>query len=530
MLRRLERVPWWLPAVPGVAFLLALVVQGRDLVKTLALNADNAAPFVIAELLDEAGPGREVLLGNYAWYEALWSLQLTGGLPGHRAIWGLLPFAVMGLAVAAVAWATWRVAGRWAALCSAVLLGAMSPLLIAQLGELNAHGLVLAHAALAAAAVVLLVERGAGWGPGRLALWAIVVGALTGPGVASDVLVVLAALVPMVVVALLAEREGLPRRVGLALVAAAALALAGGLALHAVAEDSGVRSTGFTIAFAESDELWRNLRLLGTIVAAWGNGDPFGEELDLWSALAAVCAVAMAVLVWRAVRGTRRGGVAALTARPLLWRAYAAFWAVGGTLVAAAFVLTSVPVDEFSARYVLAGWAALCVLVVLAARDDRDRLLTGVLVSLVAAVSVVELVRGESTANTSNFVSGGDTGALARFVREQGLDHGYGPYWSALTTTWQTRTAAKVYPVYHCAGNADLCPYHLHRISSWYVPKPGVRTFIVVDTKGPAPGVAEPSQRIFGKPAAVTGFGQLNVYVYDYDVAERLRGAGSVRP
>jgi hypothetical protein len=76
-----------------------------------------------------------------------------------------------------------------------------------------------------------------------------------------------------------------------------------------------------------------------------------------------------------------------------------------------------------------------------------------------------------------------------------------------------------VYPVSVCDQGAHLCPFDLHYISSWYTPRPGVGSFLLTDRRlrlvpAPTPDL--------GPPVAVYRVGQLTMYVYRYDLAERL--------
>jgi hypothetical protein len=76
-----------------------------------------------------------------------------------------------------------------------------------------------------------------------------------------------------------------------------------------------------------------------------------------------------------------------------------------------------------------------------------------------------------------------------------------------------------VYPVSVCDQGKHLCPFDLHYISSWYGPRAGIRSFLLTDTRtrlliSPTPDL--------GRPDAVYHLGQATMYVYPYDVAQRL--------
>ena len=82
------------------------------------------------------------------------------------------------------------------------------------------------------------------------------------------------------------------------------------------------------------------------------------------------------------------------------------------------------------------------------------------------------------------------------------------------------KSDVRVYPVKSCTGGAIPCPVGFHLISSWYRPRPGRRSFLVVDPRyanGPLdPGLA------FGRPLQIAAIPPARVFVYDYDIAARF--------
>jgi hypothetical protein len=60
-------------------------------------------------------------------------------------------------------------------------------------------------------------------------------------------------------------------------------------------------------------------------------------------------------------------------------------------------------------------------------------------------------------------------------------------------------------------------------IPSWYVPRAGTRTFLVIDSDLSAVngGMTAPPP-VFGEPTQTATFGQLTVYVYPYDIAAKF--------
>jgi hypothetical protein len=87
--------------------------------------------------------------------------------------------------------------------------------------------------------------------------------------------------------------------------------------------------------------------------------------------------------------------------------------------------------------------------------------------------------------------------------------------------TWELHDALPVYPVIGC-GNQQLCQFPYHKISSWFTPRAGVRSLLVVDPSlAVANTVGGPGAGL-GKPLSVATVDGLQLYVYGYDIASKL--------
>jgi len=82
-----------------------------------------------------------------------------------------------------------------------------------------------------------------------------------------------------------------------------------------------------------------------------------------------------------------------------------------------------------------------------------------------------------------------------------------------------------VHPVRMCDDEGRPCPFEFHRISTWYVPRPGRRSMLVLDRRIRALAVTRMDPKL-GRPAAIRRVGQLDVAIYDHDIA---RGFGAAR-
>jgi hypothetical protein len=164
---------------------------------------------------------------------------------------------------------------------------------------------------------------------------------------------------------------------------------------------------------------------------------------------------------------------------------------------------------------------ALVVIVVLSAVERpvlwrRALLVAGS--SVIIAGSGLALVQRQiqTTAQPAGAVANG----LLRFARANGLSVGYAGYWDASPLTWELRTKLQVYPVIFCGR--VLCRFPYHEISSWYTPRPGKRTFLVVDPTLAVLNTLGGPPANLGKPIATASIQQITVFVYPYDIASRI--------
>jgi hypothetical protein len=254
-------------------------------------------------------------------------------------------------------------------------------------------------------------------------------------------------------------------------------------------------------------------------------------ELNFDGGLTVACAATLALAAVAALRHGRRwwDGYISSPRRPLepagsaaaARMAHVAFWSVAGILPALAFVLTSVPVDRNSARYVVSVGFAIFALVPLAAmlRGTLGRALLTAGVCVLATGGIASLVRQDIQDNLPHFPTGAQSGPLLRFARAERIKYGYAGYWDAAPLSWQTRTELQLYPVSGCLNGPSVCPFGLHRISSWYTPRPHTRTMFVKDHA--LPDSPDPP-KLLGRPERKVEMGQITVYVFPYDIASRF--------
>jgi hypothetical protein len=523
----------WLPLVFAAAYVVLLLTSLRSLVQSIYRDADVVSAPYIGELAGQAPHGAQIVLGNSLWFPALWFERLTHALPHHRQIWELAPWLASLAGVALVSWSTAKAAGRWAAAMVALPLACASPFLLSLQFGWSVHALVyVAVAALGAFVVLCVGGAGVIRDPFVHVGSSLVLAGLTAIVLASDKLLYLLGLAPFVIsgVAMLWLVGGTPGiRTAVSVVVVAGLSVLGAVLIGALVADEHIVGHRFPVRFTTFDQIAAHVRLLFHSLASLFYGDFGGAAIAFSSVVKLVCAAVVFIgavagtrYVWRwsvaAVRGVRERGPKPAPVRA----AHLVFWIAVATLGSLGYVFSNVPVDQTSARYVVPvayGIAALLAVAAAGASSAAPRaaLVGGTCVLLFG--SSLALANRELQAGASTWPSPAVSGALADFLRGQGLRYGYGDYWVAAPLTWGSQASIQVYPVLSCGPT--LCPFYLHDISSWYQPRPNTRTFLVADPlqtlylSTPVPAL--------GKPDQVAQVDGLTVYVYPYDIAARFR-------
>lgn len=530
----LRRVSLAWPAVAlAAAYSVAALIRLPGALENLYLGGDAASPPMLAALADQAPADRVILLGNYPWYEWYWFMNLTEGLPGSRTIWELAPVVFALVGVAAIVWSVLRVAGAWAASITAVLLLCAGPLLLSFMFTMPVHGHTAVHGAVLGALLVWLASRGALVRTRVLVAVCLAAAWFTALGYASDNrLLLIEGIGPLlagaaVVFALRPGRTG--RVVLIASSAISVVAVGIGAGLVALMRDDKIITTKFPINFSSIDDLPNRTGKLVQGLTALGNGDFFGRALTFPSVLALACAMLVSFAFFSSVGylrrfagGLQRDGEAAATDAPLI--ALVTFWGVTLLALSTVYVVTKLSVDKYTSRYLISAFAALTVLVPLAARANpvaRGAALAAA--CIFAFAGLTSQIRGDANRNTSHFPSVAEAKAAARYAVSQKAPIGYAGYWDAAPVTWNSHLAVQAYPVYECTAPAkQLCTFFLNRISSWYRPHSVNRTFLIVDAKQPL--VTDPPDPALGNPIGKARFGQLTVYIYPYDIQSKLAG------
>jgi hypothetical protein len=519
-----------LGAVAAVG-LLALLAALASLIPALYLNPDIASAPVIVALKAHAPAGSLVTLGNYPWYEPMWLMELTRSLPGHKQIWEAIPVVGFLVSVALIMWAARRALGGWAALVTgAVLLSTTAATRFALLTE-AAHWTNMLHAAVLAAVLVYLNGRRSRVPTGTLVAGGVALTVFTAAG-ATDTLFMVDGLLPFFVTVWTGwwrTRHPVQRRIAVFGTAVALGGLVGGALLRALMRHDHVIATPFfRVDFLSSDQLFNKIEnLLESFVVA-GGGDFFAKSFDVLALLAFVAAaltfvagVAVVVRSWRAAPSLALRAPD-VTPRRAAREAWLVFWGTTIVVTSVAFVVTNLPIDLSSSRYLMTVYAGVAALLpALVGRTIPGRTLVTAAVVVFALISVITLA-AEPRDAYGTALSSSDVAAFTQYAERSGLTVGYADYSTAASLTYATGMKVDVFPVAPCAANT-LCPFYLNTISSWYTPRANTSTFLIVDaaTQGSYLPVTKPLAA-FGTPTDTQQFGDLTVYVYRHDIAREL--------
>ncbi len=514
----LVRLLRWLPPAAALVYAFELARRLPDIADQLTWNADYVSVMTLAQSIGSGGKtGHAIIVQiGYFWFD-LAALPL----PFHRLLWLYAPYAMALLALLLLTWVAGRLGGRFAALLTAALALAASPLVLSTQVAESYHGTTWFGTALLAAFLSWLLTNRSG----RIATLAVatVVALLVGFATASDPLLGPTGDAPFVaalLLAWLARRKSVEKR---ALVAGlGAQAAAGLVAVGIVLID---RLLGYTSSFPRGlthfvprERLALHMQQLASGMFEVAGMPRGGSVLGIVLGILLVAGVLLP-MIWlvRSVRSPMRA--------PLL--AVIAFWSGSAAFLAAAFVLSDVPSDflENSARYLVSMfYVAVATIPLWAALDPRR------LAAIAVPASV--FILGNATAVEHDASSGAFENSFSAqlpevisFLEQQGLTHGYAAYDEASPMTLKSNFQLLVRPVTEQFLTDDdrcaqpICPYAYNSVSDWYGGGGGP-TFILIDPEMVRLG--QPPLDTLDPPVNVLHMGRFAIYVYADDVAAHM--------
>jgi hypothetical protein len=512
----------WLPPLSALVYAGVLVRRLPGIVDQLTWNADYVSVMNLADFIANHGKaGRAIVIqSGYYWFDLA-----TSSLPYRQQLWEFAPFAMALITLALMAWVANRLAGRFAALLTASLGLAASPLVLATQAAQSYHGTTWFGTALLAAYLCwhLTARHGKATNLAAAATVAVVVGLAT----ASDPLLIPTGDAPFVAAVLLGrvargKEAGATTLFTPLITAAGAGVIAGGLLLAGrLMGYAGSYPRGLT-HLVPPEHLEGNVgQLVGGIFEVAGmphQGSAVGILLGL-----VLLAGLLIMLIWlaRSVQGSMPA--------PML--AVLSFWCGCVVFVAAAFLFSDVPADflQNSSRYLVPMFYAVAATAPLWAAADVRR---AALVAVPAAFFIVANAAGvEQSAATGGFEPAFSPGLEApiAFLEQHGLTHGYAAYDEASPLSFKTDFKLRVYPVTEVLVSPDdgcgqpstqtFCPFAYDSLSDWYRGGSGP-TFVLVDPE--MYRLSRPPPPDVDTVIAVYRVDRFVIYVYADDVATHL--------
>lgn len=515
------------------AFVVAFARKFPSLANSLTWNADLVSPMVIAESVAATNGPHDVVFGTYAPYTSVWFNLLTRGLPFHREVWEAGSLVLSLLGVSLLVWVSWRLAGRWAALATLAIGVAWSqPVLITLIAQ-AIHGTSYFVVCVLAAFLVFVAAQRRSLAVTGASTFGV--GVLAGVNLASDALLLLVGIAPLVGAPLLAAIRCWTRGSRRALVVAAGAGITAVVVATvtvAVMEAAGYRAMGVSegspLALASFSDVLGNVgRLMENLLDIW-SADFLGEEVTVTTvarAILAPAALGVCALPVALVVRTLRAPVREEEARPE--RLYFLYWGlvVGALLAGMIFSELATENGYRSVNYltpvILAGAATLPLL---ASRARWSRVAAGVGIALLCTLSTVDLLvppKVRPGVPALAYVAEGAT--VLATLEGRNLRRGYSGYVSASVFTYQSAGRLTVRPVFPCLLAPDrpsVCGFFANRVAEWYTPHTGVPTFLITDPSLPAGVAAAPAE--LGPPSEVIPIGVQTIYVYPYDIAARF--------
>jgi hypothetical protein len=495
-------------------------------------DSDASSALVLGEFYAHRA-GEHVILANFPWFSTLIFQEATKWLPAHRQVWEIAPFLCGLLSIALMSWTTWRVAGRWAATLTAVLLLCAGPFVLGVMLWLTDHTTTWYSLALLAAFLVLIAERSpsSGWPP--LTILTLFVGVIVGINAASDKLLLVSGLFPLLFASVatwaLSRTAKAAKTMGFGLAALAVIGVSA-VVTTSIMHSADVFNGSYRLTFASGEAISNNVKFWWQSIATLGNGDFFGETITFTTVVALICAalsIGVALLIprytWRHLRRQQSSDTPVDERLSI----YMMFWTASVVCLSAGFILSSAPGSGETPGYLVGIAYAVAAILPLLARGSiamRAIVVAGTFVFLLNSVIALDhsaITKTPPAQGPSPQVAE----AVARTAERMHATRGYAPYWDAGAITWRANLRVLVVPIVGCENKQNpeqLCPGPYNYVEAWYRARPG-RTFLLTDSSGPTGTWTPP--KILGRDIATYRFGTVTMYVYNHDIVTSLLNA-----
>jgi hypothetical protein len=530
---------WLIPFAIAAAYLVLFALQFPKIIELATWDSDIASAFTIPATLVQTGTGGHTELGSSGAYVELWFGLLTAWLPFHRLLWEIAASAAFLATALTIGWSVSRVATRRAAALAVLLAFVISTPAFTIFTAAAAHNTVYLGTALLGAYLVWMARSSA---PSRAVSIAIplLAGVALGVFFASDLLLLVTGIVPFAFTAALLSLQRDRRSRSLAITALATMLVA---APCAWITSSIMGSLGFAIErpstkIAPLSELSRHSKYLfeglkelfggylgdqkapGTLQSITGTA----ADIAMIAALLMLLAFGGYTLV-RFLRSTLPRRSEEADPRNFARIAHIVYWTGSAVSTAVAFELSAnadAPRPQYYATLIFSV-AAIAPLLTRSASARPARLASvgSWLVPLGASIFFIAAIVGLTGSNFDVGLFRRDQQSIVKLAQTNHATTGYAGYWYASNLTWNSHERVKVRPLSLCENpaGADICPFYVNRVPSWYAPTQR-RSFLLVNPNEEFLYVVPPG---LGQPVAAYVFPDATrMYIYPYDIASRL--------
>lgn len=514
---------WWLdlgivaPIAAALAYVAVVAIRLPGTLSSFYWYSDFPEALRLGDAVFHGGYGHGLAVPSQSGLGPLWVIgllhQVTGSDGAGMALGVIMLLATTGFMAAAAQ----RVLGTRSAIAVGALCIAAPPVVAWELLTPIAHASPLLMAAVAAWQLVRLSRAR----PGRAIASSVTVGALAGVCIASDPLVVLAAVIPWLVCALMIARRRRELRMPLLITGFAAVVSAG--LVVALASANGIVERGHTAFSPSIDGIAAGLRTTAATLGQMLVGAWYSDVLP--AAVAVLGILVFAAVVYVAIRGlARRTGQAPAGREIYVW-----FWVLSSVGLVLGLCVSGLGVQRspvnYQGHYVDGLWfaiAALLPLGLIRAGALRRVVVLGVTcLALVGAIGVARMPAYPFEG--PDYV---DAAQLTRALDSLGVTHGYGGYWESYAVGWHTDQRITALPLQQCTISSSvpgLCTYEF-AAPSWYRAAPGAVFVIVLRGSCTYDNLCIDAGNLgsLPPPETIRSVGFLQIYVYAHDVFAHL--------
>jgi len=512
-----SRRRWWFdptivaPIAAAVVYVVLMALRLPGALSTFYSYSDFPEALRLGDAIFHGGWGHGLAVPSQSGLGPLWVVGLLDQIAGSEIPGMLFGAFIVAVAIGFMVLTARRVLGTTSAVAvGALCVGAPPVVAWEMLTPVGHESTLLLTAVLAWELVVLSQTR-----PGHATTTSVAVGVLAGICITSDSLVVVAAVVPWIVTALILLRQHPERRVPLIITAGAAAA--SGVAIDLLSSAGGIVGRG-GLAFSPSlNGITAGLRTTAMTLGQMISGAWYRDAFPASLVIAAV--VAFVAVLYLASRNVTRGDGRAFPGRTV----YVLFWILSAAGLVAGLCLSGLGIQHspvnYQGHYVDGLWFALAAVLPIAVL--RPRVLpriAAVGISCLILVNAVGIAR--MSASLFDGPDYGDAAQLTATLNHLGISHGYAGYWESYAIGWDTNQRITALPLQQCthgSGAPTLCRYEF-AAPAWYSVQPGP-VFVIAVRGACHDDLCIDSESLTGlpPPEEIRTVGLLQVYVYAHD-------------